>query len=236
MNKAYLGFFSLTVLTIILFILSCKHEPDDLKPDDTNNPGDTTDIIACDPDTAYFRNEVQPIFQSHCAECHNETTAEHGLILTSYANIMNSGHIQAGNASESEIYEAITDDDPEDRMPFGRPALSSAEIATIRDWINQGARNNYCEAECDTTQFTFAGTIQPLINLNCKGCHNSTVINGGVRLDTYEFVAAVAQDGRLLGTISHANGYAKMPYNGNKLDDCKITQVRKWIESGSQNN
>jgi len=212
-------------------MFSCKHEPDDINPGDPNNPGDTTGLITCDPDTAYFKNDVMPIFQSHCAECHNETTSEHGLILTSYSNIINSDHIEVGNASESDIYEAITDTDPEDRMPFGRPPLSATEIATIRDWINQGARNNYCDSGCDTTVFTFAEAIEPMIDLNCKGCHNASVANDGVRLDTYEFIAEVAQNGRLMGAITHADGYAKMPYLGDKLSDCQITQVRKWIES-----
>jgi len=28
------------------------------------------------------------------------------------------------------------------RMPLGRPALSAAQIAAIRTWIDEGARNN----------------------------------------------------------------------------------------------
>ena len=239
MNKINSLLPTFIIVSIVLFIFSCKHEPDDLKPDDPNNPGDTSDLIACDPDTAYFQNEVLPIFQSSCAlsGCHDDITAEHGLIMTSYSNIMNSGHVEAGNASESEIYEAITDPDPDDRMP-PPPLLplSSDQIATIRDWINQGAGNNYCDAECDTNNFTYASAIKPIIDQTCKGCHNSALANGGVRLDSYEFIAAVANDGRLLGTISHSGGYTPMPFNGNKLDDCKITQVRKWIEAGSQNN
>lgn len=227
------------LLGLIVIVASCKHEPDDVIPVGPIDPGDTNITINCSPDTTYFQNDVLPIFQSNCAlsGCHDETTAQNGMILSSYSNILASNELIPFNADDSDIYEAITDDDPEDRMPPPPyPPLPADKITAIRDWINQGAKNNYCTADCDTTQFTFAAIIQPMINQSCVGCHNATLANAGVRLDSYEAIAAVASDGRLLGTISHASGFPPMPFNGAKLSDCKITQVRKWIEAGSQNN
>lgn len=228
---------SVLLIGISLIIsTSCKHEPDDhFVPD----PIDTTDIITCHPDTSYFVNDVLPIFQSSCAlsGCHDAATAQDGIILSSYNDIINSGELEPGNASDSDIYEKITDSDPDDRMPPPPLApLNQEQIATIRDWINQGARNNSCQAECDTTEFGFAAVIQPLINNTCRGCHNTALPSGGVNLETHAGIASVAADGRLLGVISHATGYPPMPQNGNKLPECNITQVRKWIEAGSPNN
>ncbi len=225
------------VITFSLIIISCKHEPDQPVPVDPNPP-DTNTIVECDPDSVYFINEVLPIFQSSCAMsgCHDNITAQEGINLSTYESIMASGEIRPGNAADSDIYERITDNDPGDRMPpppFS--PLNAEQIASIRDWINQGAKNNEC-TECDTTNFTFSGSIQPLLNLYCVGCHNANTANGNVRLDNYETVALVAEDGRLLGTVSHEPGFTPMPFNGNRLQECNISQIRKWIESGNPNN
>lgn len=234
-------FRSLQVLTFLIvitsMIFSCKHEPDEFG--NPVNPIDTNDIAFCDPDTAYFQTEVLPIFQTSCAisGCHDETTQEHEMILSSYEGIMASGHIVPGNANESEIFEVITEEDEEDRMPPPPlPRLTVDQITAIRDWINQGALNNHCENACDSTKFTFAETIQPLIFSNCRGCHNEGLANGGVRLDSYEAIATVANDGRLVGTISHASGFVPMPFQKEKLDECNITQIRKWVQAGALNN
>lgn len=226
------------LVSAILLVYACKHETDEVNPLDPN-PSDTNSLITCDPDTAYFQNEVLPIFQSSCAlsGCHDATTAEQDLILSDYSHIISSGNIEPGDASESEIYEKITESDEEDRMPPPpNPRLSNEKIALIMDWINQGARDNYCDSDCDTTIFTFSGAVNPIIDQHCVGCHNASLSSGGVRLDTYEYIAAIASDGRLIGTITHTDGFPKMPFNGNKLPDCKITQIKKWIDADFQEN
>jgi hypothetical protein len=60
--------------------------------------------------------------------------------------------------------------------------------------------------------------------------------NGGVDLSNYNGVATVAVSGTLIGTITHAPGFSAMPQGGNKLSDCEITQIQKWINSGALNN
>ena len=48
--------------------------------------------------------------------------------------------IVPGNAAESLLFHRITEEDARARMPRGGDALSSDEVATIRRWIDQGAR------------------------------------------------------------------------------------------------
>jgi hypothetical protein len=36
--------------------------------------------------------------------------------------------------------------------------------------------------------------------------------------------------------MAFAAGYSAMPKGGNKLADCQITQVQKWIQAGALNN
>jgi len=233
-----------TLLTSILFLLvlsGCKHEPEEITITDPIIPVDTIPDtgITCNPDTAYFQNDVLPLLISGCgmSGCHDAATAQEGVVLISYQTVMNTGGIIPGNPGDSELYEKITEDDPDDRMPPPPMAsLTTDQILLIRKWIEQGAKNNHCDAACDTNSFAFSTSIQPLLNTNCIGCHNATLASGGVRLDNYASVKAVADNGNLFGAISHQQGYTAMPQGGAKLPECNIIQVKKWINSGSPDN
>jgi mono/diheme cytochrome c family protein len=96
--------------------------------------------------------------------------------------------------------------------------------------------NLTCQSLCDTTNFIFNAVIKPLITDKCQGCHSGTAASGGIDLSTYNGIKAKVTDGRLWGSINHLPGYSPMPKNGNKLSDCEIKQIRKWIEAGSPNN
>lgn len=92
---------------------------------------------------------------------------------------------------------------------------------------------------CDTLNVTFSGSIVPLLDNNCLSCHsNSTAagLGGSIRLEDYADVKARADDGKLLGTISHAGGFIPMPQGAPKLDECPINLVRIWITHGASNN
>lgn len=152
------------VLLIGLIYAGCKHEPDDFIPD----PDPTTH--PCDPDTIYFEKDVLPILMSSCAKsgCH-DATAQDGVRLDSYAAVMNSNVVKPGNPDDSDLYEDITEDDPDKIMPPPPNApLSSEQIAIIRKWIAQGAQNLFCDEMCDTVNVTFSGTIWPqIIQAHC---------------------------------------------------------------------
>ena len=230
-----------TILVVsLLAAFSCKHDPDPvgvLPPVDTtgNNTG-----TQCSSDTVYFVQQVLPIFQSSCAMsgCHDAGSDNEGIILDSYANIISTGGINVNNPAGSKIYEAMTESDPEDRMPPPPAApMSSTQLALISKWIGQGAKNNSCIASgCDTTNVKYSTHIKPLIQNSCQGCHSGVAPSGGIDLATYTGIKAVADNGKLYGSISHLTGYSPMPKNGNKLSDCQISMVNIWINSGSPEN
>ncbi|GAB4382373.1 MAG: hypothetical protein Kow0075_14220 [Salibacteraceae bacterium] len=226
---------------IILLVASCKHDPFGVPPTgggNGNNGSGSTNSDVCSDDTTYFRNDVMPIITSNCAYsgCHGDGSAEDGVDLSSYEKIILTGEVVPGNPGGSEIYEVITETDPDKRMPPPPNApLTSEQIQTIRDWIAQGALNNGC-TECDTTDVTFSSNIQPFIEQYCRGCHSGNSPSGGVSLTTYAEIKSVADMGALLGTIDHQDGYVPMPYNQPKLDQCKIDMVRIWIEMGAPEN
>lgn len=194
----------------------------------------------CDPDTIYFQNEVLPLLISTCGVigCHDPGTAQDGIILTDYTSIMQTADVRPGDPEGSDLFEVITDDDPEDRMPpIPRQPLNAVQIAKIEKWILQGAQNNQCEtANCDTTNVTFSGQIFPLIQNSCLGCHSGASPSGGLLLTNHSQIASASISGNLMGSIRHENGYSPMPKNGAQLNECTITQFEKWIENGTPNN
>ena len=84
---------------------------------------------------------------------------------------------------------------------------------------------------CDTLNVSYAARIEPIISTNCYVCHAGNAIAGGnIMLEGYENLKNV--DGaRLYGAISHTSG-SPMPKGGNKLPDCDIAAIKKWIDSG----
>jgi mono/diheme cytochrome c family protein len=120
--------------------------------------------------------------------------------------------------------------------PAGEPVLTADQIAVIRQWILEGANNTTNCSGCDTTVFTYSGAIKSIMHNNCVVCHSGTLQNGGVDLSNYTGAHAVAVNGKLIGTITHAAGFVAMPQGANKLSNCNITQIQKWIDAGAQNN
>lgn len=92
-------------------------------------------------------------------------------------------------------------------------------------------------ASCpDTVNVSFAAKVRPLLQARCSSCHGNGASEGNISLDSYDQVKQVAISGRLLGSISHSQGFAPMPQGADKLDDCNITAVSTWIREGTQNN
>jgi hypothetical protein len=106
-----------------------------------------------------FSEDVQPVLAAHCAGCHSgyaEGEATTGLNVTDYASLMHGTRlgqvIEPGSAASSTLYLVISGEaSPEIQMPphheeamaEGRGApLDRDEVRLIRDWIDQGAKNN----------------------------------------------------------------------------------------------
>lgn len=91
---------------------------------------------------------------------------------------------------------------------------------------------------CDTASITFNLSVKSILQNNCYGCHSNTtsVFGGNIRLENYADVQTKANDGSLLGSISHTGSFSPMPQGADKIEDCKITVIRKWIEAGAPNN
>ncbi|OJW32707.1 MAG: hypothetical protein BGO54_20275 [Sphingobacteriales bacterium 46-32] len=92
-------------------------------------------------------------------------------------------------------------------------------------------------ATCDTAGVaSYTQKIVPLLKQYCYSCHTGSFPSGNILMGTYTADKAIALNGKLYGSITHASGYSPMPQGLSKLTDCQIATVKKWIDEGTQNN
>lgn len=93
-----------------------------------------------------YASHLKPIFRQHCLKCHGEDNQEAGINLQNYAALLKGGSggkiVEAGRASQSLLFRAITNGDPDARMPPNSPPLSKDKVELIRKWIDSGLRQN----------------------------------------------------------------------------------------------
>ncbi len=99
------------------------------------------------PDTIGYYKDVRPIVQQHCQGCHQPAMAKGGYVMTSYADLFKKGDkvigIVAGNLQESGFYQQIIPHKGEKpAMPRGKEPLSDREVAIVKKWIEQGAKDD----------------------------------------------------------------------------------------------
>ena len=96
-------------------------------------------------DEVHFSRDVRPILNQNCMQCHGGVRQKNGvsfLFREEALGIGKSGKrtIVPGKPDESELMARITSSDPDSRMPYHAPALSSQQIDVLRRWIKQGAK------------------------------------------------------------------------------------------------
>ena len=94
-----------------------------------------------------YEDSVRPILARRCFTCHGNGESKNGLSLESYAGIMKGGAsgdaVQPGRPGNSLLYLAVSQEkDGVVKMPLGQPRIPEAEIAIIREWIQQGVLEN----------------------------------------------------------------------------------------------
>jgi hypothetical protein len=111
------------VFIMLIFVAACKHEP-------AATPGTEVSFI----------RDVQPIIIGNCtaSACHGAQGSKEAEPFTNYDEVIENGHIEAGDPDESHLLEEID----EGSMPLGGARLAQRDIDLIRYWILQGAKNN----------------------------------------------------------------------------------------------
>ena len=116
-------------------------------------------LLGCTRSEVSFSSDVQPIFEKHCIECHGssgEGITTSGFSVSDYDGVMRGTSygkvVVPGSSMSSALYLVVAQKTaPEIHMPphhseawaegRGSP-LSAEDVASIADWIDQGAKNN----------------------------------------------------------------------------------------------
>jgi hypothetical protein len=89
-----------------------------------------------------YQDNIRPLFQSSCLNCHNPDKQKAGLDLSTYDATMdgsdNGKVIEPGNPDNSLLLKVLTHDS-EPFMPKGGDKLPDAQIEQIRQWIEANA-------------------------------------------------------------------------------------------------
>lgn len=106
---------------------------------------------------------VKQIFRLRCMECHGDTNSQGGINILNTATFVGpEGQVVPSNIDESVLYDRISTDDEDSRMPPGpRPPLTIGEFETVRKWIEAGA----AELPADVAHAATAAKDPDLANL-----------------------------------------------------------------------
>jgi hypothetical protein len=92
-----------------------------------------------------YTDDMTPVFRQHCFGCHGNDKQKGGLNLATYAELQKGGSsgavVMAGNADKSRLY-LLTDHREEPHMPSKSQKIAPEQIALLKLWIEQGAKEN----------------------------------------------------------------------------------------------
>ena len=179
-------------------------------------------------------DDVQPIFEQHCAECHGADDPEEGLQVTTYKGIM-AGSIygsvvKPNDPAGSYLLELVSTG----QMPKKGEDLSPEEIALITAWINNGLPEHASGASAsaaitsttgvtntvaitdattaatesiDLSDVNYQDNILPLFQEHCAECHGDDDPEEGLQVTTYKALMAGSIYGAVVKPGDPDNSY-----------------------------
>lgn len=95
---------------------------------------------------------------------------------------------------------------------------------------------NSASNTCETTNLSYSQDIDPILRSACYSCHGFGIGLGNVTLEGFSNLQAYINDGSLIGSVDHGQGFSPMPKGGTKLSDCSINKIKVWVNTGASNN
>ena len=119
------------LITVLIFSLalasSCTYDNEKELFKDT--------LVGCDTIDVSYKDDILPILQNNCYECHAASVATAGIILEGYDNVKE-------KADDGRLVGVTSRLPGFPQMPFGRPKLPACELLKIKKWVEAGAPNN----------------------------------------------------------------------------------------------
>jgi hypothetical protein len=108
-----------------------------------------------------FSRDIQPILKKNCQGCHQPASKMSGLDLTTFDGFSKGGKrgpaFVAERPDDSVVVRYLTAS-LQPRMPLGGAALPDTEIALVKEWIRDGAKNDSLP---ETTELRTPVYLQP---------------------------------------------------------------------------
>jgi mono/diheme cytochrome c family protein len=109
-------------------------------------------VQAADPATpaakvSFFKDVLPILRQKNCTGCHQPAKQGGEYVMTDFAALLKGGEsgeaaVVPGHPEKSYLIGQITPAEGKAEMPKDAPPLSETQIATIRKWIEQGAKDD----------------------------------------------------------------------------------------------
>jgi hypothetical protein len=109
-------------------------------------------IAGCGRKPVSYREQIQPVLNARCTQCHGTEVSRGKIVMSSYASFMNSRTVSGkeplvapGNPYKSRLYILCETNQPHFRMPPDTSSvtpLPAAELDLLRHWITEGAKDN----------------------------------------------------------------------------------------------
>ena len=133
---------------------------------------------------ADFDTEIRPILQQHCIACHGSKKQEGGLRLDQRDAALRGGEnytpaIVPQSAENSPLWQFVSREDADLKMPPDGAGLSATEVQLLKDWIDAGAV--WPDASADLSEKSTHWSFQPLVRPPCPGNSSGHEIDAFIR-------------------------------------------------------
>jgi len=203
-------------------------------------------LVFAQPTPETFETSVLTIFQANCVPCHGSAVKMRELDLSTFAGVMKGGDdgpvVTPGKPQESRLYEVVQ----KGAMPKGGKPLPPGEIASIRKWIEGGARSRSATPNSSIGAVTEEDVL-PIFLLRCSPCHGPRRQEGGLALHTKAAILRGGKSGRAMvpgkpddSLIAQKLRSGEMPpksgldvISTKRITKPEIDRVLAWIAQGA---
>ncbi|MBN8421635.1 MAG: PSD1 domain-containing protein [Verrucomicrobia bacterium] len=106
-----------------------------------------------------YTTQIKPLLQQHCVKCHGATTQKSQLRLDTAAAAVTGG--KRGSALPDLLVQVVSGSHAEvPQMPYKRGPLDSAQIAMIKQWVEEGAQAPAGETPSDDRHWAFIAPVK----------------------------------------------------------------------------
>ena len=150
-----------------------------------------------------FTKQILPLLRKHCVACHNNKTAEGGLILENHEALMRGGDsgatISTDAATTSLLVDRITGAIepimPPEGNSVGAKPWTAEEVQLLKQWIAEGANPGSGEASASWNWQPLPGQLQPIYAAAATADGQYAAVGRGNRLTIYRWPAIHGAEG-----------------------------------------